>query len=77
MEQTVRHAVDLMTHTESEALPVPAEDGRLAEVLTAADVVSALAGHPVRKKPADRWPQAGTVLPGLPPRRGYCGTAVP
>ncbi|MER5202148.1 CBS domain-containing protein [Streptomyces sp. NPDC002825] len=77
VEQTVRHAVDLMTYTESDALPVLGEDGRLAGVLTAADIVVALAGHPVRKEPVDRRPQAGTVLPGLPPRRGYRGTAVP
>ncbi|MEU8617660.1 CBS domain-containing protein [Streptomyces sp. NPDC048623] len=75
--QTVRHAVDLMTYTETDALPVLAEDGRLAGVLTAVDIVAALAGHPVREEPADRRPQATTVLPGLPARRGYRGTAFP
>ncbi|MEW2489585.1 CBS domain-containing protein [Streptomyces sp. NPDC048411] len=78
VEQTVRHAADLMSSTESDALPVLAEDGRLAGVLTAADIVAALAGRPVQKEPADTRPQApSTVLPGLPPRRGYRGTAVP
>ncbi|MFF0428160.1 HPP family protein [Streptomyces sp. NPDC004520] len=77
VEQTVRHAVDLMAYTESDALPVLAEGGRLAGVLTAADIVAALAGHSARKKSADHRPQAGTVLPGLPPRRGYRGAAVP
>ncbi|WP_432752162.1 HPP family protein [Streptomyces sp. JL2001] len=77
VEQTVRHAVDMMTYTGADALPVLAEDGHLAGVLTAADIVAALAGHPVREEPADRRPQAGTVLPGLPPRRGYRGTAFP
>ncbi|MFF6772887.1 HPP family protein [Streptomyces sp. NPDC012637] len=77
VEQTVRHAVDLMTYTGSDALPVLAEDGRLAGVLTATDIVSALAGHPVPHEPADRRPRAGTVLPGLPSRPGYRGRAVP
>ncbi|MER7466749.1 CBS domain-containing protein [Streptomyces sp. NPDC097981] len=77
VEQTVRHAVDLMTYTEADALPVLAEDGRLAGVLTAADIVAVLAGHPVREGPADRRPQVPTVLPGLPHRRDYRGTAVP
>ncbi|MFJ5830615.1 CBS domain-containing protein [Streptomyces sp. NPDC093089] len=77
MEQTVRHAVDMMTYTGADALPALAEDGHLAGVLTAVDIVAALAGHPVREEPADRRPQTGTVLPGLPPRRGYRGTAFP
>lgn len=78
VEQTVRHAADLMSYTEADALPVLAEDGRLAGVLTAADIVAALAGRPVQKEPADTRPRApSTVLPGLPPRRGYRGTAVP
>ncbi|MET9847311.1 HPP family protein [Streptomyces ossamyceticus] len=78
VEETVRHAADLMSRTEVDALPVLDEDGRLAGVLTAADIVAALAGHPVRKEPADTRPRApSTVLPGLPPRRGYRGTAVP
>lgn len=77
VEQPVRHAVDLMTYTEVDALPVLAEDGRLAGVLTAADVLAALAGRPVREEPTDWRPQAPTVLPGLPPRRGYRGTAFP
>ncbi|WP_367325800.1 HPP family protein [Streptomyces sp. HUAS ZL42] len=77
-EQTVRHAADLMSYTDTDALPVLAEDGRLAGVLTATDIVAALAGRPVQKEPADTRPQAPpTVLPGLPPRRGYRGTAVP
>lgn len=77
-EQTVGHAADLMSCTEADALPVLEEDGRLAGVLTAADIVAALAGRPVQKEPADTRPQApSTVLPGLPPRRGYRGTAVP
>ncbi|GAB2964132.1 HPP family protein [Streptomyces heilongjiangensis] len=77
-EQTVRRAADLMSCTEADALPVLEEDGRLAGVLTAADIVAALAGRPVRKEPADARPQPpSTVLPGLPPRRGYRGTAVP
>ncbi|WP_159765930.1 CBS domain-containing protein [Streptomyces sp. HM190] len=77
-EQTVRHAADLMSCTEADALPVLEEDRRLAGVLTAADIVAALAGRPVRKEPADTRPQApSTVLPGLPPRRSYRGTAVP
>ncbi|WP_053747467.1 HPP family protein [Streptomyces sp. MMG1533] len=77
-EQTVRHAADLMSCTEVDALPVLGEDGRLAGVLTAFDVVAALSGRPVRREPAETQPQAPpTVLPGLPPRRGYRGTAVP
>ena len=76
--QTVRHAVDLMSYTEADALLVLEEDGRLAGVLTAADIVAALAGRPARKEPTDMRPQApSTVLPGLPPRAGYRGTAVP
>ncbi|WP_327315794.1 CBS domain-containing protein [Streptomyces sp. NBC_01235] len=78
VEQTVRHAADLMSCTEVDALPVLEEDGRLAGVLTAFDVVAALSGRPVRKEPAETRPQAPpTVLPGLPPRRGNRGTAVP
>lgn len=78
VEQTVRHAADLMSYTEADALPVLEEDGRLAGVLAAADIVAALAGHPVQKEPADMRPRVpSTVLPGLPPRRGYRGTAVP
>ncbi|MGW5342010.1 CBS domain-containing protein [Streptomyces sp. NPDC004050] len=76
-EQTVRHAVDLMACTEADALPVLAEDGRLAGLLTAVDIVAALAGRPVREEPADPPPQAPTVLPGLPPRRSDRGTAFP
>ncbi|GCB50785.1 HPP family protein [Streptomyces sp. NL15-2K] len=77
-EQTVRHAADLMTYTETDALPVLDEDGRLAGVLTAADIVAALADHPAPKGPADIRPQAPpTVLPGPSPRRSYRGTAVP
>jgi CBS domain-containing protein len=77
-EQTVRHAADLMSCTEADALPVLEKDGRLAGMLTAADIVAALAGRPARKEPTDTRPQAPpTVLPGLPPRRGYRGTAVP
>ncbi|GGT00873.1 CBS domain-containing protein [Streptomyces chromofuscus] len=77
-EQTVRHAADLMTYTETDALLVLDEDGRLAGVLTAADIVAALAGRPAQKEPVDTRPQAPpTVLPGPPPRRSYRGTAVP
>lgn len=77
-EQTVRHAADLMAYTETDALPVLDDDGCLAGVLTAADIVAALAGHPAQKGPADIRPQAPpTVLPGPPPRRSYRGTAVP
>ncbi|WP_230195918.1 CBS domain-containing protein [Streptomyces coriariae] len=44
----------------------------------AADIVAALAGRPVREQSAGTRPQApATVLHGLPPRRGYRGTAVP
>ncbi|MFK4211795.1 HPP family protein [Streptomyces sp. NPDC030920] len=78
--QTVRHAADLMscTEAEAEAVLVLEEDGCLAGVLTAADIVAALAGRPVQKEPADIRPQAPfTVLPGLPPPRGRRGTAVP
>lgn len=76
--QSVCHAADLMSYTEADALPVLREDGRLAGVLTASDIVAALVGRPVQKEPADTRPQAPpTVLPGLPPRRGYRGTAVP
>ncbi|MFC8245905.1 CBS domain-containing protein [Streptomyces chartreusis] len=78
VEETVRHAADVMSCTEVDALPVLDEDGRLAGVLTAADIVAALARRPVQQKPADTRPQApSTVLPGLPPRPGYRGTAVP
>ncbi|MFF4587511.1 HPP family protein [Streptomyces sp. NPDC001388] len=78
VEQTVRHAADLMGYTELDALPVLEEDGRLAGVLTASDIVATLAGHPVREESAGTRPQAPpTVLPGLPPRRGHRGTAVP
>ncbi|MFF4346131.1 HPP family protein [Streptomyces sp. NPDC001530] len=77
-EQTVRHAADLMSYTEADALPVLEEDGSLAGVLTAADIVAALVGRPEQREPVDTRPQApSTVLPGLPPRRGYRGTAVP
>ncbi|MFF1650456.1 HPP family protein [Streptomyces sp. NPDC058240] len=76
--QTVRHAADLMSCTEADAVLVLEEDGCLVGVLTAADIVAALAGRPVQKEPADIRPQAPfTVLPGLPPRRGCRGTAVP
>ncbi|MEV6166182.1 CBS domain-containing protein [Streptomyces sp. NPDC052052] len=78
VEQTVRHAAELMSCTEADALPVLEEDGRLAGVLTASDIVAALAGRPVQKQPADTRPRAtSTVLPGLPPRPDYRGTAVP
>ncbi|MFF3608397.1 CBS domain-containing protein [Streptomyces sp. NPDC002463] len=77
VEQTVRHAVDLMTYTGADALPVLAEDGCLAGVLTAAGIVAALVGQQLREESADRRPQAPTVLPGLPPRRSYRGTAFP
>ncbi|MPY47894.1 CBS domain-containing protein [Streptomyces acidicola] len=78
VEQTVRHAADIMSYTEADALPVLEEDGRLAGVLTAADIVAALAGRPAQKEPADTRPQAPpTVLPGLSPLRGHRGTAVP
>lgn len=76
-EQSVRHAVGLLAYTEAEALPVLADDGRLAGVLTATDIVAALVGHPMRGQPADHRPQAPTVLPGLPPRSSHRGTAVP
>ncbi|MGW5781644.1 CBS domain-containing protein [Streptomyces sp. NPDC003863] len=75
--QTVRHAVDLMAYTEADALPVLAEDGRLAGVLTAAGIIAALAGHPAREASAHRRSQAPTMLPGLSPRRDYRGTAIP
>ena len=78
VEQTVRHAADLMSYTEADALLVLREDGRFAGVLTAADIVAALAGRPVKEEPANTRRRApSTVLPGLPPRRGYRGTAVP
>ncbi|MFF5924219.1 archease [Streptomyces flavochromogenes] len=40
VEQTVRHAVDMMTYTGADALPALAEDGRLAGVLMAVDIVA-------------------------------------
>lgn len=49
-EQTVRHAADLMSYTEVGALPVLEEDGGLGGVLTAFDIVAALAGRPVREE---------------------------
>ncbi|MCX4862531.1 CBS domain-containing protein [Streptomyces sp. NBC_00257] len=76
--QTVRHAADLMSRTEADAVLVLEEGGRLAGVLTTADIVAALAGRPMRKEPAGVRPQSPfTVLPGLPPRRSYRGAAVP
>ncbi|WP_324790354.1 HPP family protein [Streptomyces sp. H51] len=76
--QTVRHAADVMSCADADALPVLAEDGRLAGVLTAADVVAALAGRAARDEPAGPRPQAPpTTLPGLPPRRARRGTAIP
>ncbi|WP_425584713.1 CBS domain-containing protein [Streptomyces vastus] len=67
-----------MTNTETDALPVLDEEGRVAGVLTAVDIVAALADHPAQKQHAGTRPQAPpTVLPGPPPRRDYRGTAVP
>lgn len=77
VEETVRHAADLMSYTEADTLPVLQEDGRLAGVLTAADIVAALVGRRVRKEPTEMSQVPSTVLPGLPPHRGYRGTAVP
>ncbi|WP_406411367.1 HPP family protein [Streptomyces sp. NBC_01614] len=78
IEETVGHAADLMGYTDADALPVLGEDGRLAGVLTAADIVAALAGRSARTEPADTRPRApSTVLPGLPLRRGHRGTAMP
>ncbi|WP_340377344.1 CBS domain-containing protein [Streptomyces sp. SS7] len=78
VEQTVGHAADLMSCTGADALPVLAEDGRFAGVLTATGIVAALAGGPLGHAPADDRPQfPPTVLPGLPPRRSHRGTAVP
>ncbi|NBM20626.1 HPP family protein [Streptomyces sp. GC420] len=77
-DQTVRHAADIMSYTRADALPVLDGDGQLVGMLTAVDIVAALAGRRVLDEPADAWTQVPpTVLPGLPPRRGYRGTAVP
>ncbi|WP_171113541.1 MULTISPECIES: CBS domain-containing protein [Streptomyces] len=53
-EQTVRHAANLMTYTQAEALPVLDEDGCFAWVLTAADIIAALAGHRRRRNAPTR-----------------------
>ncbi|GAA3784783.1 CBS domain-containing protein [Streptomyces chiangmaiensis] len=77
-EETVHHAADLMSYTEVDALPVLQEDGQLAGVLTAADIVAALVGRPAQREPTEMGQQApSTVLPGLAPCRGYRGAAVP
>lgn len=52
--QTVRHAADLMSRTEADAVLVLEEGGRLAGVLTTADIVAALAGRRMRKEPMRR-----------------------
>jgi CBS-domain-containing membrane protein len=71
--ETVLVAWELLQRSGSHQPPVVRSDGRCVGLLDRADV--ALAGHPARKEPADRWPQAGTVLPGLPSRCDHRGAA--
>ncbi|WP_175407290.1 HPP family protein [Streptomyces sp. TRM64462] len=66
----VRRAVNVMNANECDALPVTGDDGRLAGLLTAADIVSALAGQAVGAVVPGvgmRPPHPYPVMPGLPP----------
>ncbi|MFF8386026.1 HPP family protein [Streptomyces kanasensis] len=67
----VRRAVDVMDDNDCDALPVVADGGTLAGLLTPADVVRALAGRRTAAPPgrAPAPPAPYPVLPGLAPRR--------
>jgi CBS domain-containing protein len=77
-EDTVLKAAAVMTYNGADALPVVGEHGLLVGILTARDIVAALAGEPVRKKPSGpRHPVPFPALPGLPPRRDDRRTGLP
>ncbi|CAL9562258.1 CBS domain-containing protein [Streptomyces sp. enrichment culture] len=67
----VGRAVAVMDANGCDALPVVGDAGTLAGLLTAADVVSALAGRGAEVLPGvgARPPYPYPVMPGLPPRR--------
>ncbi|WP_228973375.1 HPP family protein [Streptomyces sp. DH12] len=67
----VRRAVDVLDANDCDALPVVTDGGTLAGLLTAADVVAALAGRRAAPPPgtAPAPPAPYPVLPGLAPRR--------
>lgn len=50
-DDPVRKALDVMDANDCDVLPVVDDDGRLTGLLGAADIVSALAGRPVRGVP--------------------------
>lgn len=70
-DDLVRRAVSVMDANRCDALPVTGDGERLAGLVTAADIVYALAGHPVEVLPGvgTRPPCPYPVMPGLPPRR--------
>ncbi|WP_149183728.1 HPP family protein [Streptomyces sp. TRM49041] len=78
LRDSVRRAVDVMDANSCDALPVVEDGGRLVGLLTAADVVSVLAGRPVEvlagAGPRPPWPFP--AMPGLPPR-GEDGRVTP
>ncbi|MFB9393141.1 CBS domain-containing protein [Streptomyces coeruleoprunus] len=79
-DDPVRRAVNVMNANGCEALPVVGEGGRFAGLLTASDIVSALAGHPAGEGPGgdEDVPYPYPVTPGLAPRRaGVRVTPVP
>ncbi|OEJ93910.1 CBS domain-containing protein [Streptomyces thermolilacinus] len=67
----VGRAVAVMDANGCDALPVVGDSGTLAGLLTAADVVSALAGRGAEVLPGvgARPPYPYPVMPGLPPRQ--------
>ncbi|OSY52811.1 CBS domain-containing protein [Streptomyces fradiae ATCC 10745 = DSM 40063] len=71
-EDSVGRAVDVMDANRCDALPVVGDAGVLAGLFTAADVVSALAGHGLEVPPGGggqrSYPFPYPVMPGLPPR---------
>ncbi|CAG7613821.1 CBS domain-containing protein [Actinacidiphila bryophytorum] len=75
--ESVRRAVRRMSSTGAEALPVLGDNGSLVGLLTAPDLIAALAGHAPPEEPAHPWEVPFPVMPGLPPKRRNRTTGVP